>query len=193
MQNYSDRLKKIREIHGFSQQLLADSIEDKQQNIARYESGKVKRISVDFANKISSFFNIKTGWILTGETNLAQSKQLNMHFTLNSGIFSKAEIAAKLRVPEDFIQAICDNEVNCSDDFFEKLTSAMKLPKLVSKDDELPIFMKKESMAFLEEQNQKLKLENARLQGNLDAERRHYEVLEAKYEELIKRKTEDKN
>lgn len=62
----SDRIKKTRNLLGFSQEEFADNLGVPYQTISKYERGKTKPAS-DILAKINNRFDINLNWLLTGK------------------------------------------------------------------------------------------------------------------------------
>jgi len=61
-----DRLKKIRDYTGLSQQEMADKLEVLVTTISKYERGIINPAS-NFLIKINSLFNVNLNWLITGQ------------------------------------------------------------------------------------------------------------------------------
>jgi len=64
-----DRLKKVREYLGLSQQEMADKLEILVTTISKYERGIINPAS-NFLIKIHSIFNINLNWLIAGQGNM---------------------------------------------------------------------------------------------------------------------------
>ncbi len=85
------RLKEVRDFLGYSQQKLADEINEKRYRINDMESGKTK-IQVDFAEIIEEKFNINPWWLLTGKGEMLINSGKNIPI-LNNNLLSTDVIA----------------------------------------------------------------------------------------------------
>ena len=62
-----ERLKRVREILGFSQKKFGEALGLKWYQIRDLESGKVKKISISLAKMLEIHYGINPDWLLTGE------------------------------------------------------------------------------------------------------------------------------
>lgn len=179
MNNFYLRLKFIREINGLSQKKFADKLGVPQQNIARYDLGKVKRLDFNFAKKVSELFHIDTEWLLSGSGG-NRGMKMSECIRFSKGM-KPSVVAAKMDVHEGFIRAIINGDICPSYKFAEKFYSTFDIQnpeKIENKTSKIP----SDTLTDIE----LLRLENARLQGNLDSERRLNEALQLKVDELIR-------
>jgi SOS-response transcriptional repressor LexA len=74
METIGKRLKHLRDLHSFTQQEVSQGTGIVRANIGKYESDKIKP-SADTLISYSSFFNVSSDWILTGEGHGPDSKE----------------------------------------------------------------------------------------------------------------------
>lgn len=178
MNNFYSRLKFIREINGLSQKKFADIIGVPQQNIARYDLGKVKRLDFNFAKKVAKLFHIDTEWLLSGSGG-NRGMKISEAIRFSDGMIPSV-VAATMDVHAGFIKAIVNGDVCPSYEFAERFYKTFKLPNPES--DIKTVQIACDTRSDMES----LRLELARLQGNLDAAHKHIENLESRIEELIR-------
>ncbi|MCA6068240.1 helix-turn-helix transcriptional regulator [Chryseobacterium sp. RG1] len=58
--NFGFKIKKLRESHNISQELLAQALEISQSKLSKIENGRIKKIDFVFVQKICDKFSITT-------------------------------------------------------------------------------------------------------------------------------------
>lgn len=116
------RLKFARELCEYTQQQIADKTGVPQANYARYETGVTKKIPHSFLHKVVNVLYVDFKWLLTGEVKKAHSEALNAIYVLWK---ERAEnLPEKVGVPQEYIDAIRNNEISPSETLIKKIENA---------------------------------------------------------------------
>lgn len=155
---------------------MGELLDIPQTTYSNYEHG-VREIPNKCLGKLIQF-GVDSAWIISGSIAKDRCLSIVKHMQLNS--WSSSNVAEKMNIPKAFVEAVMEFEVSPSFEFADRFYSTFKLP---NPEKQKPAEPSNHDPDIVDN----LRLENARLQGNLDSTMRHAEYLENLVDELLKK------
>lgn len=119
MDLFGKRLRYIRELNNFNQDVLANKLGQKgYQTVSRYERGE-RYPNKSTMDMLAKYLNVSLECLLTGYVNENYSCEILLK--LQKNCMSVKEIAEKLNVPEALLNAVVEKRISPSSDFFNRV------------------------------------------------------------------------